>query len=167
MIRLDVALILALALPCVAASLYDAKRTSAPQYAAIPVTLGTTAQVRTVLALVIDDVRAGDVIAAHAYQQHRNDLGYNVELASWLELRETSTGTDPMGGIERSQPAGPNVIPTAHYGRGDAAWLFLPQRAYPRLFLCYRARARSTGAKPGHALVVSQGQGVLFYERFR
>ena len=152
-------------------------KTNVEQFAAVPVTLGTVEEWRTLYFLVVNDIDdpaigirvvGGEIIEATGFAQLRNDLTITVEVVGRITLRIAVSGGAEDNSAPDSVYASPvwgpaNVTPETHYAGPFAHSAWKMTASYPKLYLCFRARCRSSAAQSGHTLSVLTGQGEMFY----
>lgn len=137
-------------------------------YEQIPVTLGNFSEWRSVYFLPINDVKKGDLIQVFGEGEARNDMGYNIELAQVIEIRNTvSGGQEPLGGVYTGPINGWNITPDAHYGRFSKVGSWVANNDYPILYAVLRLRCRSTDAQNYHYVQVLPNQGLMFFNHYR
>lgn len=149
--------------------LTDVQSGSAEQFAAVPVTLGTATEWRSIYYVTYSNIVQGEVFEIHGEGQLRNDLNYNVELAQTLEVKtpnQIGGGTEPLNGEYIDVINGWDWDTTVHYGRYYKDAVFIANQNYPILYFVTRVRCRSTGAKPNDAVTVNIGQGKTYVKRY-
>jgi hypothetical protein len=144
----------------------ESGRSAIEQFDSVPVTQGNIAQWRTIYYVTLQNIKSGDAFLLHCEGQVRNDLGYNLELAQVIEIKEQSEGgTEPLNGIFISPGNGWNVNTQMHYGRFSKTDLYIAEKDYPFLIAACRVRFRSDAAKNNNFVIVNKGQGYMFFDR--
>lgn len=145
-----------------------------PIWSQIAVGGGGESFVYTVYRVLLPDIQAGDRLDIMAEAQMRNDLGYNVELAQALSVRDCDSASFPASfdndiwtGIV-GPPNGYNITPGAHYGKVNKGFVYTVPTGRPCVSVELRLRARSSATSGGVVnLYTELSQGFIQVKRWR
>lgn len=120
------------------------------------------------------DVQEGDVLDILAEAQMRNDLGYNVELAQALAVRDCVNGSNPPSYNNDiwtdivGPPNGFNIMPGMHYGKVNKGFVYTVPSGRSCVSVELRLRARSSATSGGVVnLYTELSQGFIQVKRWR
>lgn len=138
------------------------------EYESVRVTTGNETEWSTINVLVIKNVKKNDLIQIYLEGQARNDLGYNIEIVTALQMDDKfDSNMKQLSGFYQSNINGYNFNTTTHYARYSKSDIYMFQQDYPIVYLQSKIRFRSTDAKINDYVIVNKSQGHMYYLKFR
>jgi hypothetical protein len=159
----------------------EVRETQTPAWGSpnIGVTSGTSQMVYTLYQDRLDNVAQDEVLFLYGEGSLRNDLGWNVEVASiWtgvpgVTAPNAASPTWENGGFcfeadsLGPDPIGQNVTPGNHYADPQRFYAWTAPQDYESLWVCYRVRARCSEANGNQNLTFQEDLGRIIVVRFR
>jgi hypothetical protein len=131
----------------------------------IPITIGHPYSHQLVFQEVLTDVKAGDMLVAHADWECTTPYAYNLMVVTYISATETADHL--LNPMIISEMNGRNIDLNIHHEQTARIGTLIADKDYSQLYVNFVVYVASTQATSGNKLQVEQGYGRLTIHHYR